>query len=90
MTTPSKDLSGEKLLELAESLSAVQRSIILNATAASDFCLRISHGGTKYALIRKGIFRDTQGFGFRYGGIQELTEKGRKVRDILEVLKERK
>ena len=60
----------------ARKLSEAQKEALLSATKELDYCLRVK-GPLKQALLDRDLIKDTQGFGWKYGGIQELTEKGR-------------
>lgn len=57
-------------------LTSKQREAILSAKAEDDYCI-ITHKRTMHSLETKGFATYTNGFGFRFGAIIQLTEKGK-------------
>ena len=57
-------------------LTKIQKKTILKATADMDYCV-IAHGKTMSVLVEKKYANYTNGFGYRYGAIIELTEIGK-------------
>ena len=59
-------------------LTKTQKSAIKKATEGSDYCI-IAHKRTMKTLVDKGMAEYTEGFGYRYGGIIQLTEVGKEI-----------
>ena len=59
-------------------LTKIQILTIKKATKDSDYCT-VGHKRTMKSLVDKGIAKWAEGFGFRFGGIIELTESGKKI-----------
>ena len=51
----------------------------LEFAVAHDGDTRITHSSVKRALLERGLVRDASGYGWGYGGIQEITEAGRQA-----------
>lgn len=56
-------------------LSTAQIAALKTATKDRDWCLRVN-GMLRKALLDKGLIKNTSGFGWKFGGIQELTSSG--------------
>jgi hypothetical protein len=63
-------------------LTKKQKEVILSATSEKDYCT-IAHGNTIKSLVNKEVFNYTDGFGYRFGVIIELTEKDKFIQDVL-------
>lgn len=63
-------------------LTPKQIEAILLASKENDFCA-IAHKRTMNSLVRKGLANFDRGFGYRFGAIIELTNKGKEVRSQL-------
>ena len=63
-------------------LTKKQKEVILSATSDKDYCT-ISLGNTMKSLVNKEIFNYTDGFGYKFGAIIELTEKGKFIQGTL-------
>jgi hypothetical protein len=63
-------------------LTKIQKETILNAKKENDYCT-IASKKTMDSLVEKDIFKYTDGFGFKFGGIIKLTEQGKKIQKKL-------
>ena len=63
-------------------LTAAQKDALLAAGPDDDYCWR-GDGRTMASLSRRGLARATSGFGWRFGGIIELTEEGKRQREAI-------
>jgi hypothetical protein len=63
-------------------LTSVQKEALMRATPSNDYCIKAAKV-TMRALIERGLAKHTQGFGWRYGEIIELTEEGKHIADEL-------
>ena len=63
-------------------LTQIQKETILRATKEQDYCT-IAHKRTMESLWNKGLMEPTNGFGYRFGAIYQLTEKGKKIQRAL-------
>ena len=59
-------------------LTKHQIEVIKTATKDRDYCT-IAHRKTMNSLVEKGYAEWTNGFGYKYSAIIELTEKGKKI-----------
>lgn len=59
-------------------LTKIQKETILKATKENDYCT-IAHSNTMRSLDKKGIAEYTNGFGYKFGEIIQLTEKGKQI-----------
>ena len=60
----------------------MQKKVILKATKEYDYCAKANRR-TLTSLVEKGLARWTEGFGHRFGGIIELTDKGKEMQSKL-------
>ncbi len=63
-------------------LSKIEKATILNATKEQDYCT-IAHAKTINSLVDKYLAEWTSGFGYSWGTIIQLTEKGKELRSEL-------
>lgn len=63
-------------------ITKIEKETILRATVDKDYCT-IAHGNTMRSLVNKNYAKYTNGFGYRYGAIIELTEKGKELQRAL-------
>lgn len=63
-------------------LTDKQKEAILTATKDRDYCTNVNRR-TMNSLIKKGLAKYTSGFGYKYGVIIGLTEKGIEIHNML-------
>ena len=63
----------------------MKKNIILNFKENEDkeYILRTPHYRTERSLLEKDIATYTSGYGFKYGALMKLTEKGIEIRNNL-------
>lgn len=66
-------------------LTELQKSAILSTTKERDYCIRANYRTMK-SLVNKGLAVYTSGFGYQFGGIVELTDKGKDCKSALETV----
>lgn len=63
-------------------LSPNQKKVILKATHDRDYCA-IAHGNTLRSLVDKQLANYASGFGYPWGRIISLTDKGKEIQKKL-------
>ena len=63
-------------------LTEIEKKTILSATEDKDYCA-IANGRTMNSLVEKKLADWTNGFGYKFGLIIELTEKGKELQSVL-------
>ena len=65
--------------KLTKSMVAVLEQIYENYLKQHDACIvtRHVHSGTAYGLLSRGLIQYAQGYGYGFGGLLELTDKGK-------------
>jgi len=63
-------------------LTKAQKQALLSATINQDWCLRVNRRCMD-SLVHKKLAKFTSGFGYKFGGIIELTSKGIAERERL-------
>lgn len=63
-------------------LTKIEKQTILSATKDRDYCT-MAHGKTVNSLVEKKLANWTSGFGYRFGAIIELTDKGKEIQSAL-------
>lgn len=61
-------------------LSRNQKDVIIRATHDRDYCA-IAHGNTMRSLVDKKLANYTSGFGYPWGRIICLTDKGKEIQN---------
>ena len=61
-------------------VTLAQKKALLSASLDTDYCIKAHHKVAE-SLIKKGLARYTSGFGYRFGGIIELTSLGKELLD---------
>lgn len=59
----------------------IEKKVILSANKDNDYCT-IAHKNTMNSLVNKNIAKFTSGFGYKFGAIIELTEKGKNLHNV--------
>ena len=69
-------------------LSLPQRAMLLSAKERNDWTAR-GNKATMRALVRMGLAKWTQGYGWKYGELIELTPEGMLVRKLWAAFRDR-
>ena len=67
-------------------ISPKQATALIKATPSNDHMV-VAHRRVMNCLVEKGLAEWSQGYGFRFGGIIELTQLGKDARDRLTIHK---
>lgn len=63
-------------------LTKIEKQTILSATKDKDYCT-IAHGRTMNSLVKKNFAKWSDGFGYKFGVLIELTDIGKELQSKL-------
>ena len=63
-------------------ITKIEKQTILSATKERDYCTK-AHRRTMNSLVKKKLAKWTHGFGYKFGALIELTDKGKELHNAL-------